>query len=263
MAILTFTGIRAQWLLPLSLLCACQAGQGSGSAAGPLYIRDCRGASDFGSSPTAPETFDLKPAYFAGESIEGISKGRKDNRLIIRLQRSGKRLDINDVLAFDIVDTRIVAKCVRGALLPQPGGGTSPDYDTANCFWGAAGPRVRIGPNQPIHSNLVPLVTCVRNVVGTAVSQDASSGNWDSWIEFQQFGHAAQSGLLPEARTPITESFKVDFGERLHATKFKLTLKDDRDVKAGSTGKPGDVEGNLEGWFDFDLERGQGAQAFP
>ena len=70
-------------------------------------------------------------------------------------------------------------------------------------------------------------------------------------------------------RAPILDpAFKVNFGERLHAT-FHVVLEDDRVLTAQQTGTPGGpvpdpvIGGTLDGAFDFDLVRGRAAQPFP
>ena len=46
------------------------------------------------------------------------------NRLIIRMQRNGNAIEINDTLYFDIPDSLQVARCMRGRTV-----GGVPDYD--------------------------------------------------------------------------------------------------------------------------------------
>jgi hypothetical protein len=169
-----------------------------------------------------------------------------------------------------------VARCVRGRVEVLPGGGTKADYDEKSCFWGPNGPRIRIGVDQVIRANLLPRYTCktarpirkeIWNTVGTAISSDVGSGNWESWIEFQNFGTATAELSVPATERKTTgDGYKVDFGQRLRALAFRVTLEDDRVLKAIKRMDPvpaPEIGGTLGGWFDFDLERGQGAQTFP
>lgn len=250
----------------------CRVGTGAGAASGKLFVQDCKLTTDYGTL-SDPAPFDLRPVFFVGEPIEDISSGQKSNRLIIRLERSGKLLELNDVLSFDIVQAYSVARCIRGKVTTAADGKTTANYDEKTCFWGPNGPRLRVGVDQPIRVNLVPRATCpphtpegVRNVIATAVSTEAAEGAWESWIEFEDFGLAAQPGVARAQRPDIDPNFKLDYGQRLHARAFKLLLNDDRVLKAikrGDQPPEPEVGGALDGWFDFDLERGQGAQTFP
>jgi len=87
----------------------CTVGSGVGSAKGSVYVLGCTPDGDFSSN-----TFDLQPSFFAGEPIEDISQGGHINRLFIRMQRSGNRIEVNDTLSFDVVNSYEVARCVRG-----------------------------------------------------------------------------------------------------------------------------------------------------
>jgi hypothetical protein len=94
---------------------------------------------------------------------------------------------------------------------------------------------------------------------------------WTSWVEFQEFGTAAQTDRAPADRDPVDGRFRVDFNQRIYATSFMLTLVDDAIVNAAINNRPrpeAQIGATLggdpsTGRFDFDLERGQGAQFFP
>jgi hypothetical protein len=102
-----------------------------------------------------------------------------------------------------------------------------------------------------------------------------TDGSWASWVEFQEFGTAAQDRGADRSRSQIGNTFHIEFGQRIYATTFaKLTLVDDEVVNAAINNlpKPSSPNGNIGGTlggtpttgrFDFDLERGQGAQFFP
>jgi hypothetical protein len=258
----------------------CRVGNGAGAADGVLYVRQCTVDLDYG-SPTVPKPYRLDPQFFAGEPLEDLKKNGPDNRLIIRLQRSGKRVEVNDLLTFDIVNMYDVARCVSRI---QP-------VDKKNCFLGEDGngpPRIRVGIDFAIRANFVPRTTCPYDMgrhapaaIGAYVVATAMAGeildpdvpasmrlptlpgqpqDWESWIEFEQFGSASPANL------PLPLNFKVEFGERIHASRFHVTLTDDRALKAVHDQQPLtgiDISGVFDGYFDFDLERGQGAQTFP
>ena len=159
------------------------------------------------------------------------------------------------------------------------------DYDPTMCKWVNGVPRVRVGWDQVVRAYLVLHDLCYRlEVVGTAVSQedptDASlpgnqptvpsgqrdENSWASWIEFSRFGHAGQPDRLPQERTPIDPAFKIEFGDVIRAERFQLRITDDRVVKTfhnlGRIVSP-EIAGQLTGRFDFEVERGRGAQTFP
>lgn len=86
-----------------------------------------------------------------------------------------------------------------------------------------------------------------------------------SWIDFQQFGSAVQSSLPPGQRTSVPDDFKVEFGQNLHA-EFHLILGDEAvqyAIKSNDMIPAPRIGGTLDGFFDFDLERGRAAQPFP
>jgi hypothetical protein len=272
----------------------CSVGQGVGTASGTLFVLDCSSAGDYCDSygvcgtPSAPATYSLNPGFFAGEPIDQLTQfpsgsqltGSEPimNRITIRLQRSGKQIENNDALYFDVVDSYEVARCVRGREIAVPGQPNQHDYDDRYCFRASAtGPaRVRISVEAGlIHSTLSPRMTCTRPVEATAddvlpvngVVAVVDNGAWKSWIEFVDFGSAAQNQQPdPTARAAISPAFKVQLNERLYASAFSLTLQDQKVVTAEEDLQPvpnPDIGGALTGFFDFDLERGQGAQIFP
>jgi hypothetical protein len=270
-----------RWALSLLVVWAlaagagCEVGDGRGAARGTLFLTDCKKdnqvikecgtVGDYGSL-AQPCGYNLNPRFFAGEPIEDIRRNGSDNRIIIRLQSSGKRLEANDLLTFEVISSYKVARCVANVRVLD---------DTTYCWWGPDGkgpPRLRVGPEQPIRSNLAPRTTCPFNtfVVGTARSLNATPDQWESWVELLQFGaaHWEHPGTLEL----IPPQFKVDFNDRIHARAFKLDIIDDRvakgtlpdamaEIKAvlGDTTTPGAGMG----FFDFVVERGQGAQTFP
>lgn len=271
----------------------CSIGKGVGAASGSLYEYGCDDAGDY-CAPTgecgtqsSPAPYDLKPRYFAGEPIDDLRQykpgsGIMNNRVVIRLQRSGKQIELNDVLTFDIDSSYEVARCVRGRVDPDTG---LPDWDPADCYRASdTGPgRVRVQYDADVHAALTLHATCTANVVASAISAPVPlsyaadpppvvvNGAWDSWVELQEFGRAAQADRAPTEREPVSGKFRIDYGERVYATSFFLTLIDDHVVSAAINNRPkpdpqmGATLGGdpTTGRFDFDVQRGQGAQFFP
>ena len=260
--------------LALVLACAalggaCTVGDGKGSAQGTLYVKSCKPMKDpvdYGSLAT-PAPFDLHPDFFTGEPIEDIKMHGSDNRLIIRVQKAGQRVEDNDVLVFDLGSWR-VAQCLRG----NPTALATPELKRF-CAWmpGKAWPRMRVGPDLPVKASLTLPKSCPGNNYVVATARDTSVTNaaatpdeWGSWIELREFGEAAVPAGA--GRDDVDPTFKVEFGQPLVADKFHLDLIDDRVLQAEARGKlppAPDMAAAIDGYFDFSLQRGQGAQTFP
>jgi hypothetical protein len=277
----------------VSGLCGCSVGKGVGAASGVIFEYGCKKSGDYCSAPDVcgteqiPVAYDLNPSFFAGEPINdlrqnGSGSAIMSNLLTIRLQRSGKEIEQNDVLTFDITSSYEVARCVRGKVNDD---GTN-DWDETNCYRASdTGPgRMRIHYDSKVKAALTLKATCTANLVASAISAPVpltnydtepnpvvTDGSWSSWVEFQEFGMAAQMDKVPMARDVISGKFRVDLGQRIHASAFYLTLVDDQIVNAAIHDLPQpavNIGGTLggdptTGSFDFDLERGQGAQFFP
>jgi hypothetical protein len=262
----------------LLALAGCTVGTGSGGAAGALYVKDCTpdtpdSDGNYG-EPMAPAKYELLPEFFAGEPIEDIRRDGGENRLVVRVETFEKSIrrsagiaavgPFKDMVVFDI-RTVPVGRCMRAAAI----GMTDPSIASfCQITPGSKMPRIRVGPEQPIRAGFVPRKTCPRNiyVVGTARGDDPVVGGvpapltadqWPSWVDLLEFGK------VPSGEDP---NFKVEFGERVHVKEFHLDLEDDRVLQAPRLHEPppeSEINGNLHGYFDFDLERGQGAQTFP
>ena len=249
----------------------CQDGSGTGAADGPLWILGCRAGEPYGTE-AAPEAFHLRPTFFAGEPIGDISDGAPRNRLIIRMQRTGNAVENNDVLYFDIPDSLRVARCVRGRTV-----GGVPEWDTSSGTLDAMDPpwcepngpngipRIRLIPFGPLRSSLSPQHTCYSDMHGpTAVGVTGVART--GWIEFTEFGAAAQPELVPEMRGSFDDDFQVKYGDPLGA-RFSVVLDDDRvltaEYKMIDVPPPAAIGGTLDGSFNFNLERGRSAQTFP
>ncbi len=279
----------------------CTVGTGSGTASGNLKVVGC----DENDSLKNGQPYELRPTFFAGEPIEDICPARSKcpgahtNRLLIRMQRTGNQVENNDTLYFDVQNALEVARCVRGRTANGVGDWdtrmvTNADGTSTNlpwCDWGtpvaadagtaddagasddagtadaaavtpvvmmAERARINLSTEDFVRASFSPLHTCVAaRLVGVALP--------GSWIEFADFGSAAQANKTPDARAALGTDFKVDFGERLHAT-FHLQLGDQRVANAQKARDPvpsSRISGTLDGSFDFDLQRGRAAQPFP
>jgi len=216
------------------------------------------------------------------------------NRLVIRLQHTGNRVEVNDTLYFDVGSAYKVAQCVRGQTklgVPQwdtrtvtaADGTLIPglpwcDWDAADADGGAAAggaeagatadasapvvmtavhARINISTQDYVQASLAPLYTCVE-------ARSVAVALPGSWIEFQDFGTAVQA-VGSEQRADVGGDFRVDFGQRLRAT-FHLVLGDQAvqyAIKTHVALPDARIGGELDGSFDFDLERGRAAQPFP
>lgn len=289
-------------LTPALNACSVGQGVGAANGAIYVYGCSKNGdysASGVTGTWQTPAPYDLQPTFFAGEPIDDLreysssTNAIMSNRLIIRLQSSGQQYERVDVLTFDVVSSYEVARCVRGRVDPTTGTG---DWDPDDCFRASDdGPgRFRLQWDSSVRAALTPNGTCpgpqptqigpvdlVADAVSAPVpasyvttpSQPTPDGNWSSWVELQEFGGAAQRNKAPMDRDPISGKFRVSYGDRLYASAFQLALIDDGVVYAAETNQPlrnpqqpvldSSIGGTLSGNFDFNLARGQGAQAFP
>jgi hypothetical protein len=268
------TAISAAFAV-LSAASCTPVGEGTGAASGPLWIHGCQDGEDLGTME-APLDYDLLPTFFAGEPIGHISEPPQ-NRLIIRMQRNGNAVQINDILYVDIPNSFEVARCLRGRTVAGV-----PDWDTGigtinppgvlpliMTPWcepaGPAGiPRIHLVPFGPVRVALSPLDTC--HVEGVGPTVVAITGvAIDGWIDFRNFGSAAETDKAPDMRTPVPADFQVAYDDRLRAD-FHIVLGDDRVVTAQYSLRvppPPRIGGILDGFFDFELKRGRSGQTFP
>jgi hypothetical protein len=261
-------------LAALLALAGCTVGDGSGHASGEMFVKNCSPSGDYGTA-LVPAAYNLRPDFFAGEPIEDIRNDGGENRIVIRVETFLKRVrrsagvpqggPFKDQLLFNMRSVP-VAKCVRSAAIGRPDPLLASFCEVTP---GDPVPRIRVGPQQPIRVAFAPHATCPKNiyVVGTAQGDDPKVGGvvtplapaqWPSWVKMESFGNAAA--------VDVGVNFKVEFDERLHATNFVLDLEDDRVLEAPRLHEPipeSEIKGRLQGFFDFDLERGQGAQTFP
>lgn len=271
----------------------CGVGDGAGSAVGTLFVQGCRPLMADGMLPP----YSLKPTFFAGQPIEdycpppGNCAGERTNRLIIRMQRFGKSVQIDDTLFIDIENSVKVARCIRGQVkdgLPiwdqrnvLNADGSPTDIPFCDWNWGVASdggvddggvgdggaaaptmtaPRARIHLStlDYVRATLIPLGSCnEQRLAGVAMP--------GSYIEFEDFGTAVQTDVAPDQRSAIGDDFKVLFGERVRAS-FHLELGDQRVTTAQHERNlvpAPSIGGVIDGYFDFDVDRTRAAQPFP
>jgi hypothetical protein len=138
-----------------------------------------------------------------------------------------------------------------GTALQNPDGG-------APILMTAGRARINLSTQDFVQASFSPAFTCVEaRAVAIALP--------GSWIDFEQFGSAEQPSLTPGNRTAVPDDFKVDFGQNLNA-RFHLILGDSAvqyAIKTNDMIPRPRIGGALDGYFDFDLERGRAAQPFP
>jgi len=226
--------------------------------------------------------FNLGARFFAGEPFDDSSPSKRNNQLIIRIQRSSQRAESTDVVALSITSTYEVARCVAGFTMAD---GTQ-DWDPRLCDRSMGTARVAIGDGgQVIHGSFDPYKTCPNAALLDAYSallSGVAQGDCDStdpgvmalnpvgcpatcpdrnsWVEFSVFGRAHESSGQVDPR------FIVNYDEQIKATNLHLGLCDVATIQANKDRRfvPAPrLTGTLDGDFDFDLRRGQGAQSFP
>ncbi len=267
----------------------CTVGSGSGSTSGDIFFLGCKPNGDPYGVPDKLQFFDLDPHFFAGEPFEDpadVAVAQPKNILTIRVQRNGNRIEVNDVLYFSIQNSFEVARCVRGRTINGV-----PDWDTRMttstfteqptktpwCDWSGvlpavdagaldAGPDAGAGPVRAIiHLGTEELLIASLSLKYTCHQAQVAGAAFDGYIIFDDFGGAAQPDVQSDMRDPIPTDFKVNYGDRLRA-RFVIVLSDQLIVSMIKAIRPipaAQIGGSLQGYFDFDLERGRAAQPFP
>jgi hypothetical protein len=280
--------LAAGALAVLALAAGCTVGSGSGAASGEIFFLGCKpDNSNFG-TPDTPQPFDLDPHFFAGEPIEdigGVSTQQPFNILTVRVQRTGNRIEVNDVLYFNIRNSFEVARCVRGRTINGV-----PDWDqrkttslfteqpttTPWCDWSGVIPTIDGGtfdggpdggttPGAIIHLGTEEIINSSLSLLFTCHQADVTGQAFDGFLVFDDFGDAAQPLVPSDMRDPVPKDFKVNFGDRVRAH-FEIILGDAAVVGAIKEIQPipsSRIGGSLNGYFDMDLERGRAAQPFP
>ena len=241
----------------------CTVGDGDGRGRGARSTcKDCNQNGPWG-APGLPDAYDLRPTFFAGEPIEDIKKDGGRNRIVIRAAELGQEHRGQRRPAVRHRQ-QLPGGPLRARQVRQPEISTPSAHRPAGQAW----PRMRIGPNLPIRVSLALRETCPYATLSaphaTARGRPSTASSplppeqWRSWIELSEFGSA-------RSRDPARH-FRVDFNERLHRP--ELPRRPDRrprgrgEAAARAPARAG-AHRHLDGNFDFELERGQGAQTFP
>jgi hypothetical protein len=108
-----------KWMLSALLLSAasgCSLGDGTGVVAGTLYVRNCTNDSDIG-TVAAPVPFNLNPTFFVADLVDDFSHEHPMNRVQIRVQSNGTRVEGANVFYVDVASSFDVATAL-GQVLP-------------------------------------------------------------------------------------------------------------------------------------------------
>jgi hypothetical protein len=147
-----------RWPLAFAALVACAAcdlGKGTGSVTGALYLRGCTDEHDYG-APDAPAAYDMHPGYFTADPVNALESSRPlhpVNKVSLRVQPSGNRIEESDLLFVNVADDSAVA-----AALGQP---------------------IAVGPTTNVRASLTLNETCPNGEVGPEL---------DGTITFTTFG---------------------------------------------------------------------------
>ncbi|MEP6652688.1 MAG: hypothetical protein ABJA82_04990 [Myxococcales bacterium] len=259
---------------------ACAVGAGTGRVTGTIDAPQCTFDPPTGISGKKP--FNLEADFFAAVPIDAdaiLGPAFPANQMIIRVQHSGARMENANALMFWIFDSAKVARCLRGA---YPGG--VQEWDDSYCDRSDATrpPRLLIGMTREMVSAFFvlnascPTAFLSANALGACTAADSNCPDVTicpgrgSWITFTGFGD-----IELDKSKPIDAAFRVNDGERIAArmdatsteAAFHVELCDVATVNDAINRlvpltKPR-ILGTLEGFFDFQLERGQAGQPFP
>ncbi len=174
------------FLVPCLALAACQVGSGVGTVDGTLYIRQCAqraavGATSVGTTYSigeadAPSAYDMKPTYFVAEAVDDFSRLYPHNRLNIRVQSDGARIEQADVLFVNIASLYEVALALH-----QP---------------------VEVGPNTNVRATLSLNQACPMPEVTPALQGS---------ITFEHLGKADPARVPIDFRVSFEERITASF----------------------------------------------------
>jgi hypothetical protein len=94
-------------------------GDGKGSLAGALFVRSCTSDTDYGSS-VATRPYDMKPTFFVAAPIDDFARPHPMNRLSVREQPTGNRVEEADAMILMIANVRDVAVALGQAIPVGP-----------------------------------------------------------------------------------------------------------------------------------------------
>jgi hypothetical protein len=183
--------------------------------------------SDLGSAG-APVGFDLKPRFFAADPVDDFQKLHPINRVQMRLQSTGNRVEEADLVYLNIASVRDAA-LAGGAALP-------------------------LGSNTNARASLLLHATCP-----TAEAQIGLDGT----VTFSAFGSAGAGAVPDDFRLQFGDhlagTIAVDVIDR------RTQMLEGLQALAGQGSVPTtpSVLGHFDGQFDFVIRQGQAAQAYP
>jgi len=178
--------MRAALAVTVCFVSACALGEGNGSVDGALFIRQCAKRTQVGASgaasaysfgePGAPLNYDMKPSFFAAEPINDFSRLLPNNRLNIRVQSDGSRIEQADVLFINIASVEPIAT--------------------------GLGQDVEVGPNTNVRATLSLNQSCPMPEVIPAL---------EGVINFTQFGDANAGHVPADFRIGVDNRLQAAF----------------------------------------------------
>jgi hypothetical protein len=157
------------------LVCGCTVGEGTGTFAGTLFVRDCTVNSDLGRLD-APANYNMNPDFFVAEPIDDFPRTNPMNRLTIRVQPTGNRLEEADVFYINMSSVREVAMQL--------------------------GRPVEVGPSTTVRATLDLNATCPDRSVNSEL---------DGEITFTQFGTAGGGEVPADFRITFGDRLAATF----------------------------------------------------
>ena len=190
---------------------ACTVGDGKGALAGTLFIQECEDvpfttySNDGGGMPGG---YNMHPSFFVAEPVNDLPRSPVQmNRVSIRVQSAGNRLEEADVLYINIADVRAIALDL--------------------------GAPITVGPVTNLRASLVLNETCPAHQ--TQLELDGTLG-------FTAFGSASADAGGPS----VPGNFSIHYGDRLTAA-FSFDVVDRRAIVFGGPPTAGGhLDGNFD-----------------
>jgi hypothetical protein len=191
---------------------------------GTLFVRACTEDSDFGNQG-APIAYNLNPRDFFADPINDVVRPQHldpQNRLIVRVQSSGARVEEADALIINVANEAEVASSLGQALA--------------------------VGPTTNVRATLALNETCPLAQVQIEL---------DGTLTFTQFGSAragvtASSDFTIDFNDRLVANFTFTVVDRRQATLGGV----------GGVPTSAAVAGQLSGFFNFVVIQGKVAQTF-
>jgi hypothetical protein len=215
--------MRAAPLLMLVVTCeiGCGVGSGTGALSGTLWVSPCTSDADYGTSATAPNSYDMQPTFFVASPIDDFRRPHPVNRLSLRVQPQGNRVEEADALILVVANDLPVAQTV--------------------------GQETDVGAATNVRATLALNARCPE--AGVQMELDGK-------LTWTAFGKATAGGAVAEDfkidfddRLAATFSFEV-------VDRRALTLGG-----VGGVPVEPSASGHLDGNFDFIVRQGRAAQS--